>query len=119
MESIIPLLLYSMPAILAFPSIDLVQNFKLNYPLYIAKWSVYDFVVQLGGIVTPNDGKCHLKKDVQGDYDFYSKSNEMVWLTGKGDLYPVLKITQTCSSGAVLGWFLAGNTLRPNCIKSK
>lgn len=32
---------------------------------------------KLGGIVTPNDGKCHLKKDVQGDYDFYSKSNEM------------------------------------------
>ena len=37
MESIIPFLIYSMPAILAFPSIDLVQNFKLNYPSYIAK----------------------------------------------------------------------------------
>lgn len=33
---------------------------------------------QLGGIVTPNDGKCHLE-DFSGKYMLYTKSNELVW----------------------------------------
>ena len=35
---------------------------------------------QLGGIVTPNDGKCHLE-DFNGKYMLYTKSNELVWTT--------------------------------------
>lgn len=32
---------------------------------------------KLGGIVTPNDGKCHLKDFNNGQYMLYSKSNEL------------------------------------------
>ncbi len=32
---------------------------------------------QLGGIVTPNDGKCHLE-DFNKQYMLYTKSNELV-----------------------------------------
>ena len=53
--------------------------------------------IQLGGIVTPNDGKCHLKDN--GNYMFYSESNELV-RTFNDDNYTVqIHIAVLCAAG--------------------